>query len=302
MIGFLELTDGSPLPIVPFYSGRMLIVGAMILLFFACVGTRSGVAIAVAAAAGVLIFLGLTSNMRVAAIFYVIAWLIACLLLTAQREYRAAVLGTFILALAYLAHGTVNGTRAVDKWNAYSPTVVREDAPPAVPIDVRACLDKSADLLEGHTPAARELRYMCNRFFSIDDQDARIRLILHAIASNPSPVFGAGFGRYAFIDAARPRSAADRYTYPHNILAETFHATGLIGLGLIGLSIAAAIVIALRACMASPTPVGVLMTIPAFTAMAAMTGGNLYDARFLWILPIAMAALSAEGSGREESA
>lgn len=295
-IGLIEHADGSPLPLVPFYSSRMLIVGAMILLFFACAATRAGPAVALAAAAALLIFIGLTSNMRVAAVFYGVAWLVACLLLTAQRNYRAVLLGLFILAAAYLAHGTINGRSAVDKWNAYSPTIVREDAPAAAPVDVSACLGKSADLLDGRTPAPPELRYMCNRFFSIDDQDARIRLILHAIMSNPSPVFGAGFGRYTFIDAARPRSPADRYTYPHNIVAESYHAAGLIGLGLLGLSIAVAIVTALRASIATGLPIAVLMAIPAFTGMAALTGGNLYDARLLWLLPAIMAALASQPS------
>jgi O-antigen ligase len=120
--------------------------------------------------------------------------------------------------------------------------------------------------------------------------------------SNPSPLFGAGLGRYEFIDAARPRSEAERYTYPHNILAEAYHATGLIGLGLIGLAMGTAIVLVLRACMARATPLAVLMAVPAFTAMAAMTGGNLYDARLLWIVPVAMAALARPNPMQEADA
>jgi hypothetical protein len=299
-IGVVQLVDSSPLPVVPFYSSRMLVAGAIVVLYGVCAESRAPALMVMGAAlAGLLIFAGLSSNMRVAAVFYALAWLLTSLFLAAQRNYAAILIGVVVLVGAYVAHGALKGQHASDKWNAYSPTITREDAPPAPTFDKAACLGKSAKLLQGRNPDGQELRHMCNRFFTLDDQDGRMRLILHAAVSNPSPLFGAGLGRYEFIDAARPRSEADRYTYPHNILAEAYHATGLIGLGLIGFAIGAAIVLALRACLARGTPLAVFMTVPAFTAMAAMTGGNLYDARLLWIVPVAMTALARPNPTQE---
>ncbi len=296
-IGLLELRDGSPLPVAPFYRSRVAPVVAIVLIYFACIRQKVTLtAVPLLALAGLLVFFGLATDMRAAAVLYVPAILIALVFLAANRQLAAVCMTVIVLVIAYTSHVVMNGDRAAAKFHSYSPTVTREDTPPTYQVDIPACLKKAEVFLQGRVPSETELRHVCNRFFTLDDRDGRLRLVLHALTSTPSPMFGAGLGRYEFVDAARPDSPPGRYTYPHNIIAEAYHSAGLIGLVLMALSMALAIVLAIRACSNVAIPVSLLLAVPVFAALSSLVGGNLYDARLLWVFPIIMAALTPEGS------
>lgn len=291
-LALYQAGDASPLPVAPFFASRGLFTGAVGLLYLAWAEvSRRQARLLLLALACLLLFLGLNSEMRVAVLLYPAALGTALLLLAARRRLEVMFAILAITGAAYALHGLANAETAAAKFHSYAPTVVRDDTPPPHEPDVAACLARAGALLDT-VPSGSELRALCNRFFTLDDRDARIRLALHAIASNRSLLAGSGLGTYCFVDAARPDSPAGLYAYPHNILAEVFHATGLAGLALLSTSIMTALMLALRAAIEGHPAVAILTAIPVFAAAASLLGGDLYDARYLWIIPIVLTTLT----------
>lgn len=289
----IDSQTGTDPPFHAFYSSRTFFIGAAFAAYFAA--TKPAKSIDFASAIGVaafLLYVGLASVMRASILFYAVSLLFAACLLIAARQLRAIVLVVAIAVSSYALHWQLNSGAIHDKINAYSH--VRPSSFENAEGEPRneACWNRIAAASIEPALTGNE-KYSCQMHFTIFDVDSRIRLLLQAISTNNSPVYGSGLGTFRFIEASRSASVVGIYPYPHNILAEVYHATGLVGLTIIGASIIIVVALVLRLAVTSASPIGILAAIPAFSGFSALIGGNLYDGRFLWIAPLIMVALVA---------
>lgn len=296
----IDLQSGADVPFRSFYSSRTFFVGAVTAIFLAAVRpVRSIAFVSTVGLAVLLLYAGLASAMRASLFFYAASLLFAGCLLVAARQLRAILLVLAIGLSGYALHWEVN-TRAIqDKVNAYSPVRPTSFDDGEGEGRNEACRQRMAKAAIAPPPGTDT--YSCQMHFTIYDVDSRIRLLLQAINTNSSPVFGSGLGAYLFVEASRSASEVGVYKYPHNILAEVYHTSGLVGLSLIGASIVLVIALVLRFSVSATGPLAILAAIPAFSGLSALVGGNIYDARFLWLAPLLMAAFfvprAAPGEG-----
>jgi hypothetical protein len=287
--------DASPLPVIPFYASRTFVVGAFICIFL-CLAQppRMLTVIGGAVVATFLVYAGLASIMRAAAVMSILAGCFALPMLMARRQWTAAATVCFVFCMGFGAHAGVHGHAIQQKLKAYAPigpgiTAATSETSPAE----RLCAQR-IESVTGRSLLPEDRHHACNNALLVTDTDARLRLLLHAYDSNRSRMLGSGLGAYEFIEASRPFYPVGRYSYPHNLAAEVFYGTGLAGIALVGLTMLVALAIALRTFMASRQPLAILIAVPVFTGLASLVGGDLYDARLLWLMPVALAALAAD--------
>ncbi|WP_411028763.1 hypothetical protein, partial [Salmonella sp. s59944] len=73
--------------------------------------------------------------------------------------------------------------------------------------------------------------------------------------------FGSGSGTFRFVEASRDESIVSVYTHPHNIVAEIFFDTGLVGVAIFSLSLVIGLCICLQTSFKSAEPIGLLASI-----------------------------------------
>jgi hypothetical protein len=232
--------------------------------------------------------------MRAAALMSALAVAAVIPLLVARRQW-APLLGLCLVLIAgWIAHGYVHGDALGQKVASYAPTSKSRAGEAALsdPSYAATCIQR-VKLETGRTITSEEARYSCNYRVQLSDYDGRMRLILYAVEHNVSRLFGSGLGSYLFADAGRSDAPVGRYDYPHNLVVEVFHISGLMGLGLLGITAVIGASIALRAFMVSDRPIAVVIAIPVFTLLASLVGGDLYDGRLLWLMPVVIGAFAS---------
>lgn len=104
-----------------------------------------------------------------------------------------------------------------------------------------------------------------------------------------NPLFGKGTEAYSVTLIHLQTVLPERHPYPHNILAETAFSGGFVGLALL---IAAIGGLTVSLC-AGASPVdykAAVLGLMAFILVASLLGGDIYDARLLWLPAIALAS------------
>lgn len=294
----IEATSAPPVPIHGFYASRTFFAGAVVLCFVMSAYRRVlPLALISTIGAIVLIYAGLMSGLRASLTFYALALGGAIILLLAGRQFRAVVAVVLIASVAYGAHFATSSAPLQDKFVAYSPLRTNSFSFEG---DATDCNDRMLAAL-GHKQRGAIDRYSCQLTFRVYDIDARIRLMLQALESNSSPLLGSGLGAYQLVEASRAASEVVVYRHPHNIFAEVYHATGIVGTAIVVASIIVGIAIILRASFLPAMPLAVLSAIPFFSGLAALVGGDLYDARGLWITPFILAVLAEPSNPKGSS-
>lgn len=148
---------------------------------------------------------------------------------------------------------------------------------------------------EGYLQAASDVRvavdtYSCSRYVAVPDSTHRLRMMLQALnVLAHHPLFGAGADGFR-LTLAYGETEAATYTYPHNLLLDVAARTGLIGILLFVVSVMAMMAVLVRAIASSPAVV-FLCGIPLIYALASFTGGDMYDARPIWVVSAAVSAV-----------
>lgn len=312
MVTAVTMLGKGDVPIVPFYASRTFIVGAFACVFLLPWEARRGLPIMGVAA--FLMYAGLASVMRAAALMTVVAFAAVAPLLLARRQWAPLLALCLVVGMGFGAHGYVYGDALREKVAAYAPprredgTAQLNEAPAAnaslrregarsllneAPGEaVRLCEKRIKDA-SGRELSVDERVYACDRHVVLTDTDDRIRLLLYAYESTTSRLLGSGIGTYELLEASRPSYPVRQYSYPHNVVAEVFHASGLVGVGLLGITAVISASIALRAFMLSDRPIAVVIAIPVFTMLASLVGGDLYDGRLLWLMPVVMGVFAS---------
>lgn len=128
--------------------------------------------------------------------------------------------------------------------------------------------------------------YCISDLYTFRDSSERIRMWSHAIhIIRSNPFFGVGADGYNLRLAYRYASGNNiyDYKYPHNIFLNLAVHFGLPFTLLIGLVIYLCFVIAARVSILKPEVIG-LVAAGAAIFLAANTGGNLYDARYIFFM------------------
>lgn len=125
---------------------------------------------------------------------------------------------------------------------------------------------------------------------SFADASGRLIMVAEAMAGfMRNPLFGNGTEAYSVTLIHPQTMLPERHPYPHNIIAETAFSGGLVGLVLL---IAAVSGLAWSVGV-SASPVvykAAVLGLMAFILVASLLGGDLYDARLLWLPAIALAS------------
>lgn len=122
--------------------------------------------------------------------------------------------------------------------------------------------------------------------------DASGRLIMAAEALTgfmKNPVFGRGTEEYR-VNIIHPETLKpETHPYPHNVILEIAHNGGLFGLTLFGISVIVTgrVIAASKVSEIYKASIFGLMT---FALITALFGGDIYDARLLWLPALALAS------------
>jgi hypothetical protein len=233
-----------------------------------------------------MMYVGLASIMRSAVIFYLISFYIVILFLFAKRAHAAAILTILVCITAYSFFAATNGVSLQQKVSKYSlaawdGVVISEDS------DTTASCLKSIEEAAGRKLSAEATQLSCSRNLRVVDTDNRIRMILYALQTTQSPIFGSGVGTYQFYDSSQRDGQVRLYTYPHNLLIEIYYNSGVLGLLLLGGSLFFVSIGALRTLLLSAgqriEPRFLLLAVPINAGLMSLVGGDIYDATFLWL-------------------
>ena len=300
-IVMVSALDGTAAPVMPFYASRTFVVGAFVCVFLALTQTRRWQAVLFAAFGVFLVYAGLASIMRASTIMSIAAAIAVLPFLTARGQWRGAAVFCAVICVGLASYACLHGEAFRQKLDDYSPIGSEASRSLLAPLGSLELCAMRIQEVSGHRPAHTDLGRACDKSVVFTDTDGRLRLLLHAWATNPSKVVGAGLGAYEFYEASRPFFAVGHYTYPHNLPAEIFFGGGVIGLGLFGLTLLVVLSICLRSVTMGSLPTPVLLAVVIFTGLVSLVGGDLYDARLLWVFPVVLAAFAArDSSARHE--
>lgn len=126
----------------------------------------------------------------------------------------------------------------------------------------------------------------CRSAVVFNDSDARYRLMQMAVTDTPSKMFGKGLDSFYFVQFDARQGKTYVYFYPHSIFFGVYHDTGLIGLALLMLSVCAMVILGLRIIIQAPSSAIILLIIPFYYLICSLVSGDIYDARFLWLIPV----------------
>jgi len=280
-----------------YYYSRVFYIGFMIsllLMFKALDKANRKSTILLALSALLFLFCGVTTAMRAAVLLYAVSILALIPLMLALRNYGRLALILTIGLVAYGAGLMISGETLINKQRAFTPFVSNA---PVVTMSMEAedetdCAKRIEALVAETGEHVGKTEYSCKSTVSIRDYDARFRMLLRAINNVPSPWLGNGLGSYFFVDAARPTYPITFYYYPHNIYLALYYETGLIGLGLIGLSILFVLTVCVRIGMSeNAQTTAILCLLPVFFLLSGAIAGDFYDARYIWLAPFLIAGM-----------
>lgn len=159
------------------------------------------------------------------------------------------------------------------------------------------------ETIEIVTPEEMESKSLCedsaNYEFCISDvivfrdSTQRVRMWLHAFGLfRSNPLIGVGRGGYElglfYAGDGYPRVVT--YTYPHNLIIEYVVMYGLVGLLALALALAVTAGAYVRAAI-SAQETTVFIALALALLLSAMTGGTLFDVRYLFVFAAALSGL-----------
>lgn len=127
--------------------------------------------------------------------------------------------------------------------------------------------------------------YCMNPFLIISDSTERLRLFAHAITLiKTAPLLGSGPNAFqlSLWYKTSDQSSLNVYVYPHNLLLDIGVTHGLVGMACLLILLSVCLVIILSTFAETLASVGLLVA-AASSFVAALTGGDFYDSRYIYI-------------------
>ena len=149
--------------------------------------------------------------------------------------------------------------------------------------------------LKGRTPLGQYVTVGSERICFVDRTE-RVQLWSYAISLFlKAPLSGVGFDGYRLLipHTYDTEVAYFEYRYPHNILLDYLAKAGIVGFGIVLISILACASIYAKAVLYDYRYI-FISGIFIFMFLVSMTGGDLYDVRYIWIFAAALAGALRE--------
>lgn len=143
--------------------------------------------------------------------------------------------------------------------------------------------------LKGLTPLGQDVTVGSERICFVDRTE-RVQLWSHAISLFlKAPLSGVGFDGYRLVIPHTYDKKVEyfEYRYPHNLLLDYLAKAGIVGFGIVVISILACASIYAKAVLCDYRYI-FISGIFIFMFLVSMTGGDLYDVRYIWIFAAAL--------------
>lgn len=255
---------------------NLFVLGTAVTLYL---GTRKSVWLAAAALAIFTLMSGSMKIGMVAAVaslgVLVVGLLSTCRFADTVRICAAVLLGVVVSIFTGDINNTLSRVEAVNATSSAVPTatsLLQNNDPEAV-----------ATCQSTQSPA-----YCANPFLTIPDPTERLRLFAHAISLIKSaPVFGLGQNSFQLslwykVDG---RGSLNVYIYPHNVFLDVGVTHGLVGVVCFLVLLSICVIVVLSTFSSSPVSIGLLAAATG-VLLCSMTGGDFYDARYIFICAI----------------
>lgn len=187
-----------------------------------------------------------------------------------------------------------NVQAAVMSHFAQSTAVVGVHREDAIDNAIPLAEQQMQDIAEALCKDAVKYEFCVSDEVVLTDSTQRLRMWLYSLElfrSNPVVGVGREGYRLTLFYAGDGNPRVETYTYAHNVLFEYAAMYGLAGLLALALAFAVAAGTYVRAAF-SAHAVAVLLALALSLLMSAMTGGNLFDIRYIFVLAAAVAFLN----------
>lgn len=264
----------------------LFVLGAAVTLY---IGDRRNIWLA---AISMAVFTLLAGSMKIGMIAAAAAvFILFVALFSTNRFVEAIRISAAILAGIILSVATGDIDNTLSRVEA-----VRSAAPPAI-LDLTTAANVNQEVAtlcqDTQSPV-----YCMNPFLVVSDSTERLRLFAHAtelIARAPFLGLGQGAFKLSLWYKAGGQGSLNVYHYPHNLLLDIAVTHGLVGMACLLLLLSICLVIILSTFSASLAPVGLLIA-AASVFVTAMTGGDFYDSRYIYICAMLAALAGAENT------
>lgn len=299
----------------PFFFSRSSLIGFCFSLFLFCdQHKRFGFvrqSLIYIIFAVLFLYVGLLTYQRSTMFFYGMVGIITFMLLITRRDYFIASILAICLVSGYLIAFSTLGSSLTSRLVYHLPTHVSANengrfiegeesrvvkCPKTMTLannslcgfdreKIDQCMEYLKNIIPDQKIKNHITRETCRSAVVINDSDARIRL-MHQAMNTSEKFVGNGLDTFFFVQYDDREKKTYVYYYPHSIFFGIYHDTGLIGLSLLIIAVLAMLVLGLRVVIAGPISSIILLIIPIYYLLASFVSGDIYDARFLWFIPI----------------
>jgi hypothetical protein len=233
-----------------------------------------------------LTFLISSGSLKMGFLAYISFIFIAISMLIIYQKYKIAQL-IFLNAALSLSFGYFNKNFE----DIESRLIVNFKEQYNIPTDVNKTTTQLSEIdkyLDAQCKKSINYEYCISDKYTFNDKTERIRMWAHAISLIQSnPFFGLGEGGYSLRLAYRYSSGNNvhDYTYPHNIFLNLAVEFGLPFTLFMAIIIISCFLTAIRSSIYKPEIIG-LVAAGAAIFIASNTGGDLYDARYIFYMTV----------------
>ena len=237
-----------------------------------------------------LIFLGTATGSRAFPIFLTLATLVIVLLFASRNRWLNG-LNLSILVIGCLTVATLTLKSDIVVYNTDSGKIENSHRPNVymakklletneVVSECEVALDSFVKLNKLELEVTSEKS--CTTFLIVDDSDGRLRLLDFALSNIINP-FGNGLGTFSFV-SIDPYGNFNAYGHAHNLIVNTYYESGIIGITLMSALLLICLVEVLKLCFKCRSADIILIGIPSYIFMLTLVAGDLYDARWSFLL------------------
>jgi len=218
-------------------------------------------------------------------------------LIVYQRKFLHSFLAVVLVLAGAVAVKLMGGTEQLANRMSHfaqSTAVVGVHREDAIDNAIPLAEQQMQDIAEALCKDAVKYEFCVSDEVVLTDSTQRLRMWLYSLElfrSNPVVGVGREGYRLTLFYAGDGNPRVETYTYAHNVLFEYAAMYGLAGLLALALAFAVAAGTYVRAAF-SAHAVAVLLALALSLLMSAMTGGNLFDIRYIFVLAAAVAFLN----------
>lgn len=249
---------------------------------------------------GVCAFATFSNSLKMSILASGLLLLISVGLVVYQRRFlHSAIVVALIFAGAAAASHVGESRHLGNRIKNFAETSTYVGESTVVPVETAKTEVESKPETESLCDRSANYEFCVSDVIVFRDSTQRLRMWLHAFELfRSSPAIGVGRGGYElglfYNGDGNPRVVT--YTYPHNLIIEYVTMYGLVGLVTLTLAFAVVAGTYVRAAL-SVYATGVFMALALALLLSAMTGGTLFDVRYIFVFAAALSGLrSSDGA------